>query len=139
MAQHIISDPSLGTQGTLPTNAGSIIRGPAWGIDNLLSGFIVQSETITREVITDQTRDQKGSVVSELDYDEHYTLNLNVIGVGGAGDLTEDSALPEVGAIDFTYAGKKWKVNNVQYNGSYQDKKSFSIQCERYKNFPPQS
>lgn len=38
-----------------PTNAGSLIRGNEWGIDNELSGFIVQSEDIAEEVIQDVT------------------------------------------------------------------------------------
>ena len=43
--------------GVKPTNAGSLIRGNEWGIDNELSGFIVQSEDIAEEVITDTTQD----------------------------------------------------------------------------------
>lgn len=139
MATHIISDPSNGTTGTLPSTAGNMIRSSNWGIDNQISGFIIQSEQITRELITDTTQDQKGAVVSQLDYDEHFTLQLNLIGgTGGSGDGTEDSSLPEIGAIDFAYAGHKWKVNNVTYNGSYQDKKSYSLQCERWHNWPAQ-
>ena len=63
MATFINSEPSLnGT--TVPTNAGRLIREAEWGIDNTLSGFIVQSEDITEERITDTTQDQKGAVVS---------------------------------------------------------------------------
>lgn len=54
MATLIQSEPSMnGT--TKPTDAGSLIRGEEWGIDNTLSGFIIQSEDITEEVITDTT------------------------------------------------------------------------------------
>lgn len=132
MATYIQSDPSLGTQGTLPTNAGQLIRGDEWGIDNLLSGFIVQSEDISEEVITDQTQDQKGAVVSELDYDKHWTLTLNVIGDTSA-------TLPSVGDTTFTYASNKWKVKTVSYAGSYNDKKKWTITAERWYNFPAQS
>lgn len=136
MATFIKSEPS--TNGTtLPTGAGSMIRTNQWGIDNTLSGFIIQSESITKEAITDTTQDQKGAVVSQLDYDYHWTLSLNVIGgTGGAGDGT--SGLPEIGDTTFAYANAKWKVTNVTYNGSYQDKKSYSIDAERWTNFPPQ-
>lgn len=140
MATFIKSDPSNGTQGTLPTDAGSLIRDAQWGINNGLSGWIIQSESITREAITDTTQDQKGAVVSQLDYDEHYTLTLNMIGgTGGSGDGTEDTKLPEVGDTAFEYAGKKWKVTNVTYNGSYQDKKSYTVTAERWHNWPAQS
>ena len=46
MATFINSSPSL-SGGTLPTNAGELIRGEEWGIDNILSGFIIQSEDIS--------------------------------------------------------------------------------------------
>ena len=115
MATFIKSEPSMnGT--TKPTDAGSLIRGDEWGIDNTLSGFIVQSEDIAEEVIQDVTQDQKGAVVSEL-----------------------DATLPEVGDITFTYANAKWKVNSVTYTGAYNDKKKYSVTCERWINFPPQS
>lgn len=135
----IKSEPSTGGT-TLPTSAASMIRGAQWGIDNTLSGWIVQSEDISNEAITDTTQDQKGAVVSQLDYDYHYTLTLNVIGgTGGSGDGTEDTGLPAIGSIDFQYAGHKWKINNVSYAGSYQDKKKYVITAERWTNFPAQS
>ena len=34
MATFIKTDPSNGTQGTLPETAGTMIRQAAWGIDN---------------------------------------------------------------------------------------------------------
>ena len=131
MATIINSSPSFGN-GTLPANAGSLIRGEEWGIDNTLTGFIVQSEDISEEVITDTTQDQKGAVVSQLDYDKHWTLSLGVIGDTAA-------TLPEVGDTTFTYGGNKWKVTNVTYAGSYQDKKKWTISAERWYNFPAQS
>lgn len=140
MATFIKSDPSNGTTGTLPTTAGTMIRTAQWGIDNTLTGWIIQSESITREAITDTTQDQKGAVVSQLDYDEHFTLTLNMIGgTGGSGDGTADTALPQVGDTTFSYAGNKWKVTNVTYNGSYQDKKSYTVTAERWHQFPAQS
>lgn len=40
MATYIKSEPS--TNGiTHPTDAGTLIRGDEWGIDNLLEGFII--------------------------------------------------------------------------------------------------
>lgn len=132
MATFINSSPSL-SGGTLPTKAGELIRGDEWGIDNTLSGFIIQSEDITEEVITDTTQDQKGAVVSQLDYDKHWTLSLGVIG-------DTEATLPEVGDTTFEYpAGTKWKVTNVTYAGSYQDKKKWTIAAERWYNFPAQS
>lgn len=132
MATFINSAPSL-SGGPLPANAGELIRGDEWGIDNTLSGFIIQSEDISEEVITDTTQDQKGAVVSQLDYDKHWTLSLGVIG-------DTNATLPIVGDTAFEYpAGTKWKVTNVTYTGSYNDKKKWSIQAERWANFPAQA
>ena len=114
-----------------PTNAGTLIRGNEWGIDNELSGFIVQSEDIAEEVISDTTQDQKGAVVSQLDYDQHWTLTLGVIG-------DTNATLPEVGDIAFRYGGHTWKVLSVTYTGAFNDKKKWSITAERYRLFPTQ-
>ena len=139
MANFIQSTPSMGNS-TLPATAGQMIRGAQWGIDNVLSGFIIQSEDITRSVITDPTQDQKGALVSELDYDETWSLVLNVIGgTGGSGDCTEDTALPQVGDTTFAYAGHKWKVDGVAYQGSFADKKKYTITAHRNKQFPAQT
>ena len=74
----------------------------------------------------------------ELDYDKHYTCTLQVIGTG---------TLPTVGAEDFTFTdgtevggtAKKWKVQSVTYNGSYNDKKKYTINLERWANYPANS
>ena len=121
----------------LPSNASEMnpVSGAAWGIDCTLSGFIIQSVDFTEDRSTDQTQDQKGRVVHELDYDKHYTCTVQVIGTG---------TLPEVGKEDFKFAAnetkvdvvKNWKVQSVTYNGSYNDKKKYTINLERWENYP---
>ena len=136
MATFIQSEPSVnGT--TKPTDAGSLIRTSQWGIDSTLSGFIIQDVTISEERITDQTQDQKGAVVSQLDYDQHWTGSMTVIG----GDGSEDGSVGTIVAGDttFSWAGHKWKVTNVTYRGNYQSKKMYDISFERFTNFPSQS
>lgn len=136
MATFIQSEPSVNGV-TKPTDAGSLIRTSQWGIDATLSGYIIQDVQITSERISDPTQDQKGATVSILDYDEHFSGTMTVIG----GDGSEDGTIPgiETGMIDFEWAGKKWKVTGVQYTGSYQNKKRYQISFERYVNWPPQS
>lgn len=136
MATFIQSEPSVnGT--TVPTNAGDLIRTSQWGIDATLSGFIIQDVSINEERITDTTQDQKGAVVSQLDYDQHWTGTMNVIG----GDGSEDGSVGgiQAGDITFEWAGHKWKVTGVQYQGNYQDKKKYTVSFERWTNFPAQS
>lgn len=121
----------------LPSNASEMnpVSGAAWGIDCTLSGFIIQSVDFTEDRSTDQTQDQKGRVVHELDYDKHYTCTVQVIGTGTP---------PPVGKEDFTFSAnetqvdvmKNWKVQSVAYNGSYNDKKKYTINLERWANYP---
>lgn len=133
MATFIQSEPSVnGT--TKPTDAGSLIRTSQWGIDATLSGFIIQDVSINEERISDTTQDQKGAVVSQLDYDKHWTMTMNVIG----GDGSEDGSVGGIVAGDtaFSWNGHNWKVQSVTYQGSYQDKKKYTINAERWANFP---
>lgn len=130
-----------GINTTTPTDRGSFdvvsTASSEWGIDNTKAGFIVQSETFDKEPVTDTTQGQKGCVVAQLDYDIHYTLVLNVIGNG---------TIPEEGDLDFTYPAwknggteAKWRVSKVTYQGSYNDKKKYTINCERWANWPKQT
>ena len=130
----IESNPSInGT--TKPTNAGQLVRGPQWGIDATLSGYILQDISIAQERISDTTQDQKGAVVSQLDYDEHETLSFTAIG----GDGTEGAPTAlSAGQIDFTFAGKKWKIESCTYVGNYANKKKYTVSASRWKNFPAQ-
>lgn len=122
-----------------PTTAATEVSEASWGIDGVLSGFIIQSEDFAEDRSTDQTQDQKGRVVYDLDYDRHYTCTLQVIGNG---------TLPEVGNTEFQWyptpatskdaSGNKvkWKVQSITYNGSYNDKKKYTINLERWQNYP---
>ena len=140
MATFIKSEPSMdGT--TKPVGAGLLIRQEEWGIDHTIDDFIIQNESITEEVITDTTQDQKGAVVSQLDYDKHWTLTFDIIGdtahvsqaLGGtvAGDGTFVA-----GDTAFMYGNVPWKIMSVNYAGAYNDKKKWSVTAERWVNFP---
>lgn len=124
----------ISTGALVPTTAGTVVSDASWGIDEVLSGFIIQSEDYTEDRSTDQTQDQKGRVVYDLDYDRHYTCTLQVIGNG---------TLPEVGSTTFSWKASpkattkaNWKVQSVNYNGSYNDKKKYTINLERWQNYP---
>lgn len=122
--------------GVLPTGAGEIIRKEQYGIDAVLSGYIIQNVSISKSRTSDDTYDQKNALVSQLDVDERWDMSMTVI-----GGSDEDATLAglEVGDITFTWNGKKWKVNSCTYNGTYNDKKSYSITAFRTTNFPQQS
>lgn len=133
MATFIQSEPSVNGI-TLPANAGTLIRTDQWGIDSTLTGFIIQDVSIAEEAITDVTQDQKGAVVSELDYDKRWTGTMTVIG----GDGSEDGSVGtlSVGDTSFSWANKTWKIDNITYRGNYQSKKMYDISFHRNVNFP---
>ena len=56
--------------GTLTPASAQGMTKDDWGIDAVLTGFIIQSANVTCSRITDPTQDQKGAVISELDYDQ---------------------------------------------------------------------
>lgn len=138
MATYLQSSPSL-SGGTLPTNAGELIRTEEWGVDNILSDCIIQSEEISESRMTDQTQDQKGAVVSELDYDVRWDLNLTLIGDSAKLPVTGNSSSIAVGDTTFSYGGHKWKVASCTYTGSYNNKKSYNVTAYRYYNWPAQN
>ena len=119
-----------------PATAGTLIRDEQFGIDATLSGYIIQNVSISKTRVYDETYDQKNSLVSELDTDEQWTVSMTVIG----GDGNEDATIPgiTVGDTAFEFNGKKWKVRSCTYNGTYNDKKSYSLELFRSSNFPAQ-
>ena len=119
--------------GVLPTGAGSIIRKEQYGIDAVLSGYIIQNVSISKSRTSDDTYDQKNALVSQLDVDERYDLNMTVIG-GSDEDATLAGLV--VGDTTFEWNGKRWKITGCQFNGVYNDKKSYSITAFRTTNFP---
>lgn len=124
------------TGGVIPQTAGEIIRKEQYGIDAILSGYIIQNVSISKSRTSDDTYDQKNALVSQLDVDERWDGSMTVIG-GSDEDATLDNI--EVGDTTFTWNGKKWKVTNVSYQGTYNDKKSYSVSFFRTTNFPAQS
>ena len=122
---------------TIPATAGSIINKEQYGIDFLFPGYIVQSATITQSVNEDITQDQKNSIVSRLDLDHIYDATVEVIGGSSEdGTLSSSGGNIEVGDIAYNFAGHNWKVTGVTYNGSFQDKKRYTVTLQRSTNFP---
>ena len=122
---------------TIPATAGSIINKEQYGIDFLFPGFIVQSATITQSLTEDITQDQKNAIVSRLDLDHIYDATVEVIGGSSEdGTLSASGGNIEVGDIAYSFAGHNWKVTGVTYNGSFQDKKRYTVTLQRSTNFP---
>ena len=58
--------------------------------------------------------------------------------IGGSNEDCELENL-EVGDTTFQWNGKKWKLTGIQYQGSYDSKKAYTINAFRTVNFPKQS
>lgn len=121
--------------GLLPTGAGEIIRKEQYGIDAVLSGYIIQNVSISKSRTSDDTYDQKNSLVSQLDTDCRWDMQMSII--GGSNEDCELENL-EVGDIAFDWNGKKWKLTGITFNGVYNDKKQYQITAFRTTNFPAQ-
>ena len=135
MAAQFIETNEL-SGGLLPTGAGEIIRKEQYGIDAVLSGYIIQNVSISKSRTSDDTYDQKNALVSQLDVDERWDMSLTVIG-GSDEDASLDGLV--VGDTTFQWNGKRWKITSCTYNGVYNDKKSYSLTAFRTTNFPKQS
>lgn len=122
---------------TTPSDAGTIIRNNQFGIDSVLSGYIIQNVNTNHVRVYDETFDQKGALVSELDYDEQWTADMTII--GGNGDESGELDNLQVGDITISWNGHTWKLRSVQFQGTYNQKKQYSIQLFRAKNFPTQA
>ena len=57
--------------------------------------------------------------------------------IGGSNEDCELENLA-VGDISFQWNGKKWKILGIQYQGSYDSKKAYTITAFRTTNFPAQ-
>ena len=134
MAEYIQTNELSG--GVLPNGAGDIIRKEQYGIDAILSGYIIQNVSISKSRTTDDTYDQKSSLVSQLDVDERWDMQMSII--GGSNEDCELENL-EVGDITFQWNNKKWKLTGIQYQGSYDSKKQYTLQAFRTTNFPKQA
>ena len=79
MAAQFIETNEL-SGGVLPTLAGDIIRKENYGIDAVLSGYIIQNVSISKSRTSDDTYDQKNSLVSQLDTDCRWDMQMSIIG-----------------------------------------------------------
>ena len=137
MATFVETNEARISGNVIPSNAGEIIRKEQYGIDFLFPGFVVQSASITQSVNDDITYDQKNSIVSRLDLDHIYDATVEVIGGSTEdGTLSATNGEIQVGDIAYNFAGHDWKVTSVQYNGSFQDKKRYTVTLQRSTNYP---
>ena len=109
------------------------ITGAVRGISNTLSGYVVQSENMTKSPVFEQVPDQDGAIGYETVYDHREDLSLSVISNGST------TAAPTVQDEIIAYAGKNWFVDSCEEAGTYQGVRKWNIRAHKFDNWPAQS
>ena len=118
------------------------ISGSPRGITNTLSGFVIESESITEAPVQEDFDDQTGARADEQVYDTRYDLRLTIYGASNTASI--GSVVADFSSSDkkqgkkIVYAGKNWKVDNCEEAGSYNGRRRWNISAHRYNNYPAQ-
>lgn len=134
MATFLSAVPSM-ADATHPTDAATYVNGNTFGIDSVLSGAVITDCQITKQDISEPYADQKGAVTGELTYDQRWDMTMSFY---GPSDETGDITQAQVSQNDLTFAGKKWKVDSVQFQGTAGGKKMYSMQAHAFRHYPAQ-
>jgi len=115
----------------------SSISGSPRGIANTLTGFVVESETITETPVQEDFDDQQGARADERVYDTRVNLELTVYGASASATTPPTTAHASGGKV-IAYASKNWKVDEIKEAGMYNGRRRWTIIAHRYDNFPAQ-
>jgi hypothetical protein len=94
------------------------------GIDHLLSGYIIQSESITENVENLEIPDQKGRVAQVIAYDKSYDCSLQVIGPVASMTYNAGTTLSW---YDANGTACNYIIQSVQLNCTYNDTAKYTI------------
>ena len=116
------------------------IKGSPRGIQNTLSGFVVESENFDTRPVQEDFDDQNGARADERVYDTEETLDLTVYGASANADIANVVVAMPTGYTGkkIVYAGKTWKVDSCKEAGTYNGRRRWSITGHKRDNFPPQ-
>lgn len=117
----------------------SSISGSPRGIQNTLTGFVVESEEFAPTPVQEDFDDQNGARADERVYDTRRDLTLTVYGASASADISSVlTPLSPSGGYTMTYAGQVWKVDIPREAGTYSGRRRWTITAHRYDNFPAQ-
>lgn len=105
------------------------------GIQNTLTGCVIESESINESDVTEQVPDQNGAIAGEISYDKRTDLKLTVRKSAVSGTI------PATVGSDLTYpatgnSAKKYRVDSVEEAGTYSGLRRWNITAHRYNNWP---
>lgn len=105
-----------------PTTANSIAV--QLGIDHLLTGYIIQSESITENTENLEISDQKGRVAQVIAYDKSFDCTLQVIGPVASMTYKAGDTL---NWYDADGTAMDYIIQSVQLNCTYNDTAKYTI------------
>ena len=111
---------------TTPTSISASAR----GVTRTLSGYIVESESISKAPQSEQTSDQTGAIAAEEIYDHRTDLSLTVI------SSSSTRTAPACTNDKITYGGATYFVDSVEEAGTYNGILRFNIKAHRWDNCP---
>jgi len=122
------------------------INGSPRGIANVLTGFVVESESIVDTPIQEDIDDQQGKRADEAVYDTRTDLKLTVYGAASSAAISSVIVnMPNNSGVTgkrIKYpsgtSGVYYKVDSVEEAGTYNGRRRWIIAAHKYENFPPQ-
>ena len=93
-----------------------------YGVSTTLSGYVIESETITTSPQREQVHNQQNAVTAEIQYDIRYELKLTVRGASAPAATT------------LSYDSETWIVDSVEKAGSYNGLRRYNVTAHRYTN-----
>lgn len=109
------------------------ITGTLRGISRTLTGYVIETESITENDVSEPVPDQNGAIAEEIKYDKRTDLSLTV-----RSKTNSTSAPATIGTV-LTYpstSGVKYHVDSVEDAGSYNGLRRWNIRAHRYENYP---
>lgn len=118
----------------MATVPAQIAAGTPRGIQNTLTGYVIETESIVPTDVCEPVPDQDNATADEITYDTRTDLRLTV-----RSATTGKTAPATAGSTTFSYAGAKWKIDSCEEAGSYNGLRRWNIVGHRFTNFPPQT
>ena len=91
-----------------------------YGVNKTLSGFTVETYTVSEKPSREEVRNQQNKVTKEIRYETRYDLQLTVRGASAPS------------STGITFDGQNWIVDDVSEAGSYNGLLRFNVTAHRY-------
>lgn len=121
----------------MATVPAQIAAGTPRGIAHTLTDFVVESESITDNDVSEQVPDQNGAITDEIKYDKRTDLRLTVRSAKAA--VSNPPAAIGTLLQYPSSGGAKYKVDSVEEAGTYNGLRRWNIVGHKFENFPAQT